>query len=253
MLELKDCSSHFLEKVTMSNKKDVFGFWQIKDYDFDADRARGITNEYPIVEGIKTIPESLVLFGTESKEENLKNSETKSIHFFQHDYLFEPTIRSETKSTNKLEIFKKYQSVILPDCSIYTNLPLPVQQYQTYKSRAFGIFLKNNGVNIIPCVRWGDRFSWNFCFEGIQKNSLVAIGTLSAVGTNEDKNNFHAGFTEMINRLIPVSLIIYGKLPEEEIKICHDRKIFFKEYPTELDKRSHPKKSEQKSVLEFEF
>jgi hypothetical protein len=231
----------------MTNKKDVFGFWQIKDYDFEADRAKGITNEYPIVEGVKSIPETLVLFGTESKNENLKNSELKSIHFFQHDYLFEPTIRSEKKATKKIEIFKKYQSIILPDCSIYTNLPLPVQQYQTYKSRAFGVFLKNNGVSIIPSVRWGDKYSWDFCFEGIIKKSLLATGTLSALGTSDNKKNFHAGFIEMVNRLEPISLIVYGKLPAEEVKICHDRKIFFKEYPTELDNYK------KKSVLEFDF
>ncbi|MEE1165698.1 MAG: DUF4417 domain-containing protein [Treponema sp.] len=153
----------------MSNKKDVFGFWQIKNYDFDKDRVNGITNEYPIVIGTQKIPEQLVLFGKESKPENLKDAFNKSIHFFQHDYLFEPTIRSESKSTSKLEVFKKYQSVILPDCSIYTNLPLPVQQYQTYKSRAFGIFLSDNGVNVIPSVRWGDKYSWDFCFSGLMK------------------------------------------------------------------------------------
>lgn len=226
----------------MSNKKDVFGFWQIKNYDFDKDRVKGITDEYPIVIGTQKIPEQLVLFGKESKPENLKDAFNKSIHFFQHDYLFEPTIRSESKSTSKLEVFKKYQSVILPDCSIYTNLPLPVQQYQTYKSRAFGIFLSDNGVNVIPSVRWGDKYSWDFCFSGLMKNSLLAVGTLSALGTSEDKGNFHAGFLEMVNRLEPAALIIYGKLPEEEKVLCHERGIYFRVYPTERTKYENNKK-----------
>ncbi len=66
----------------MSVNKDVFGFWQIKDYDFGKDRANGITDEYPIVSGTAKIPEKLVLFGHELKPENLKDSEKKSIHFF---------------------------------------------------------------------------------------------------------------------------------------------------------------------------
>jgi len=237
----------------MSDKKDIFGFWQIKDYDFESDRVKGITNEYPFVEGINSIPEDLVLFGTENTAKNLKNSERKSVHFFEFDYLFEPTIRSEIKATKRLETFKKYQSVILPDCSIYTNLPLPVQQYQTYKSRAFGIFLKNNGINIIPSVRWGDKYSWDFCFEGIKKKSLVAVGTLSALGTESDKNNFHTGFIEMINRLEPISIIIYGKLPLAEVKLCHKRNIYFKEYPIEHKNYIKQRIHEQLPVLEFDF
>ena len=220
----------------MSNKKDVFGFWQIKNYDFEKDRSNGITSEYPIVEGTSKIPEKLVLFGKENKAENLKDSATSTIHFFQDDFLFEPTITSEKKSNAKLETFRKYQSVILPDCSIYTNLPLPVQQYQTYKSRAYGIYLLSNGVNVIPSIRWGDKYSWDFCFEGIKKHSLLAVGTLSALGTSEDRENFHKGFLEMINRLDPSSLIIYGKLPDEEKFLCHEKRIFYREYPTELSK-----------------
>ena len=233
----------------MSNKKDVFGFWQIKKYDFDKDRVKGITDEYPIVIGTQKIPEHLVLFGKENKSKNLKDASNRSIHFFQHDYLFEPTIRSESKSTSRLEVFKKYQSVILPDCSIYTNLPLPVQQYQTYKSRAFGIFLSDNGVNVIPSVRWGDKYSWDFCFSGLMRNSLLAVGTLSALGTSEDKGNFHAGFLEMVNRLEPAALIIYGELPEEEILLCHDKGIYFREYPTERKKYEDNKKNSESLML----
>lgn len=233
----------------MSNKKDVFGFWQIKDYDFEKDRAKGITDEYPIVEGVRTIPEHLVLFGQETKKENIEDAHNRSIHFFQHDYLFEPTIRSEAKSNAKLEIFKKYQSIILPDCSIYTNLPLPVQQYQTYKSRAFGIYLASNGVNVIPSVRWGDKYSWNFCFSGLKRNSLLAVGTLSALGTKEDKDNFHAGFREMVIKIAPSSLIIYGRLPEEEKLLCHERNIYFREYPTEREQYENSKIASESMLL----
>ena len=66
----------------MSNKKDVFGFWQIKNYDFDKDRVKGITDEYPIVIGTQKIPEHLVLFGKENKSKNLKDASNRSIHFY---------------------------------------------------------------------------------------------------------------------------------------------------------------------------
>ncbi len=100
----------------------------------------------------------------------------------------------------------------------------------------YGVYLLNNGVNVIPSIRWGDKYSWNFCFEGIKKHSLLALGTLSALGTCEDRENFHKGFLKMIKSLEPYSLLIYGKLPEEEIFLCHENRIFYREYPTELSK-----------------
>lgn len=81
------------------------------------------------------------------------------------------------------------------------------------------------------------------------KNSLLAVGTLSALGTSEDKGNFHAGFLEMVNRLEPVALIIYGKLPEEEKVLCHERWIYFRVYPTERTKYENNKKNSEGLML----
>ena len=74
------------------------------------------------------------------------------------------------------------------------------------------------------------------------------MGTLSALGTSEDKENFHKGFLEMINRLEPSSLIIYGKLSDEEKFLCHERRIFYREYPTELSKALRKKVIGQKEL-----
>lgn len=231
--------------MILNEKNDVFGYWKIEGYDWLKDRRNGFFSEIPFVHSCNIIPDELVLFGNHKKKNNLENAHKKSVHFFEHDYLFNPTIESKKKLTAQLEYFKQYGAVILPDCSVYVNLPLPEQLHQVYKSRSVGVFLEHNGVKIIPCVRWGDEYSYNFCFDGIEKNALIAIGTLSALGTMEDRNYFVKGFIEMVKRIEPKGILVYGHLPDECSYICRKNSIFVKEYLTEFRKYRIEKKENE--------
>ncbi len=219
--------------MKLTDKHDVFGFWKIDGYDWDKDRQKGLASEIPIVHSCNLIPEELVQFGSHRKKTNINNADKKAIHFFQHDYLFNPTINSKKKLTAQLVSFRKYGCIILPDCSLYRNMPLPVQQYQVYNSRATGVFLQNNGIPIIPCVRWGDESSYAFCFDGLKQHSLLAVGTLGTLKDADDKRFFLKGFLKMIERLQPLGLLIYGNLPYELKQECNQKNIYIKEYPTE--------------------
>ena len=107
-----------------------------------------------------------------------KETETinKAVHFYQLDENFVGCLSSKTKLTKKLETFSKYQSVILPDFSVYRDMPLAMQIFQVYKSRAIGNFLMQNEISIIPNIRWGDERTYEFAFEGIDKWGVVAVG-----------------------------------------------------------------------------
>jgi glycosyltransferase involved in cell wall biosynthesis len=219
--------------MKLTDKHDVFGFWKIADYDWAKDRQNGLLSEIPFVHSCNHVPGELVLFGNHRKASCLKNAHKKAIHFFQHDYLFNPTINSKKKLTAQLDVFRKYECIILPDCSVYRNMPLPVQQYQVYNSRATGVFLEHEGISIIPSVRWGDESSYSFCFDGLEKNSVLAVGTLGTLKDQDDKKIFIAGFLKMIEQLNPIGILIYGSLPDGLRQECVQKNIFIKEYPTE--------------------
>lgn len=72
-------------------------------------------------------------------------------------------------------------------------------------------------MNVIPTITWGDESSYDFCFEGVPKNSIVAI---SGMGSRKasTKESYLKGFKEMIRRLQPKEIIIYGgtDIPLEE-------------------------------------
>ncbi len=78
---------------------------------------------------------------------------------------------------------------------------------------------------------------------------MLAVGILSALGTKKDKANFHAGFKEMVNRLEPSALLIYGRLLDEDKPLCHKKKIYFCEYPTEREQYEARKNSDRNILL----
>ena len=211
----------------MSKKpvKDVFGFWKIKNADFVG------KYEFPIINGTSEIPEALVLFTNCEKE--LK-PENKAVHFYQYDENFVSCIDSEVKLTKKLKTLKKYQSVILPDYSVYRDMPLAQQIFQVYKSRAIGNFLMQNGIKIIPNVRWGDERTYEFAFDGIEKYGVIAVGIQGAYRDNKNEYFFEKGFYKMLDILDPESILCYGKLSNGLQSECNLRKINIIEYQTEI-------------------
>jgi hypothetical protein len=110
--------------------------------------------------------------------------------FYEHDKNFERLWNTPNKYLNKL---KKFKGVISPDFSLYRNMPLVMQMWNTYRGRALAIWLQDNGVQIIPNVRFNDERTYEFCFCGIEKYSTVAIGTHGCIKKNIDKKYFKNG------------------------------------------------------------
>lgn len=63
-------------------------------------------------------------------------------------------------------------------------------------------------VEIIPNVGWGDTSTFEFCFDGIEKGSIVAVGT---IGCKRSKLAFMRGYNEMLKRIEPSAVICFGK------------------------------------------
>ena len=97
---------------------------------------------------------------------------------------------------------------------MYLEMPVPLQLYAAFKSRWVGAYLQSQGVRVIATLRWADLASFNYCFDGIEKGSIVAVST---VGTKKEKAHFMLGYNEMYSRIKPSIVICYGK-PYPEMK-----------------------------------
>lgn len=211
--------------------KDVFGLWQI---DFLGGAGFRGKYEIPYVHGTSQIPESLVPF---SKCKNETDCADKAVHFYEYDEKFAFELESEDRFTKLLEMLRKYKCVILPDFSVYRDLPLAVQINQVYKSRAAGAFLEHNGIKVIPNIRWGDERSYEFAFEGVEQWGIVSVGVQGAYRDKENAYFFEKGFLKMLDVIDPETVLCYGKVSREMEFEAEQRKIRIKTYPTEISRR----------------
>lgn len=128
-------------------------------------------------------------------------------HFFLDDYRFE---RCWKNADSQIEELKKYDGVLSPDFSMYTNYPLAFQIWQVYRNRWCAAYWQLNGIKVIPTISWSTEESYDFAFLGVPKGSIVAIGTVGVLNDDKAKELFLKGFEEMLKRLEPKEVLSYG-------------------------------------------
>ena len=77
-------------------------------------------------------------------------------------------------------------------------------------------------------VRWGTSESYRYCFDGIDTDSIIAIGTVGGSPRKYiDRLRFEEGLAELVRILRPRTIVVYGsanypyfdKLKEQGINI----------------------------------
>jgi len=164
--------------------------------------------EIPVVPACNTIPERLIPY-SETKSKRLLESH---IHFFESDYEFECVWRTPQKCLPRI---KTYAGAIAPDFSLFREMPLAEQIHSTFRSRALTYWWSKEGINVIPNVGWGDSRTYEFCFDGLPQNSVLAVGTNGSVKRKHDRQFFCEGFMVMLERLTPNTVIVYGPYNEK--------------------------------------
>lgn len=132
--------------------------------------------------------------------------------FYEDDYKFDgPRSGVWVDSENAFRILSHFSGIITPDFSTYQDFPEPLKLYNTFRMRAFGYWAGKQGIKVINNVRWGTEESFRYCFQGIDVDSIVCIGT---VGGNPskiiDRRRFESGLNEMIRQISPKIIVVYG-------------------------------------------
>lgn len=144
------------------------------------------------------------------------------ILIYVDDFQFE---RIWNQINRYLDLFKKFDGVILPDFSVYRDMPLVMQKWNIYRSRAIGNYLQSNGIKVIPNIRYGDGRTYDTACAGISKNSIVAIGTNGCIKDKTDRKYTDDGFEVIIKKITPKVVIIYGGVTKRIEEICSKNKI----------------------------
>ncbi|VOY91214.1 Uncharacterised protein [Streptococcus pneumoniae] len=170
--------------------------------DYDATRTDGKYN-LPTLEPVDHVPKKLQGFNYVLN----KPDYSATVHFFLDDYQFE---RIWKRPDFYLEKLADFDCVLTPDFSLYTDMPIAMQLWNTYRSRLIGQIMQNWGYTVIPTVSWANKESHDFCFDGLPKHSTVAIST---VGIKQRKERFELwkdGVDAMIEKIAPKRILVYG-------------------------------------------
>lgn len=134
------------------------------------------------------------------------------IHFFIDDYQFNRVWAQPDVYTSMLS---RFSAVLTPDFSTYTDFPKAIQIYNHYRKHWLGAYWQAHNMNVIPTISWSDHASYEWCFDGEPKGACVAVSTVGTQVHKEAGTLFMDGYKEMLKRLEPKQIIIYGKVPDE--------------------------------------
>lgn len=186
---------------TRSGCKDVFRSFLVRNATYD-----GIL-EMPCIKSVDAIPNKLTAFSKAIRSKDFDSF----VHFFEDDIEFE---RIWNAPNRYLPILRKFDGVITPDFSLYRDMPLVMQEWNTYRNRAIGHWLQENGITVIPNIRFSDERSYAFCCDGISKGGTIAVGSHGCIKINIERIYFEKGLSEIIKKLEPKRIIVYGVAPD---------------------------------------
>ena len=119
--------------------------------------------------------DDLLLIGFDKTHPEDQNHLDRMVHFFLYDYRFERVWKNPDSDIEKLS---RYRAVLSPDFSMYLEMAPVMQLYNVFRNRWCGAYWASKGIRVIPTVNWGDESTFDFCFEGIEKGSVVAVSTI---------------------------------------------------------------------------
>ncbi len=190
------------ENNTRSGCKDVFRAFLVKNATYEG------YLEIPCIKKTEEIPNRLIPF---SKAVGSHDYDAW-VHFYEDDVSFE---RLWNQPSKYLPILKKFKGVITPDFSVYRDMPLVMQQWNIYRSRAIGHWLQENGIPVIANVRWSDGRTYEVCCTGVPSDSTIAIGSHGCIKLVREREFFARGLDYAVNKLQPKTIIVYGTAPDE--------------------------------------
>jgi guanyl-specific ribonuclease Sa len=164
--------------------------------------------EIPIIKKENISLKDLSLIGYDKLS---TNDFDKIVHFFLYDYKFEALWNNPEP---RIERLSKYKAVLSPQFSLYKEMPMSLKIFNTFRNRWCGAYFQKKGIKVIPSLSWGESDTFWFCFDGIEKGSIVAVSTL---GVRKEKELFMQGYNELLRKIQPSAIICYGK-PFEEMK-----------------------------------
>lgn len=202
-----------------------------KAYNLDLIDWDNLTDDFwqmPIIENDNYIPKDLIGFNYALSSKN----KDCGIHFYVDDYQFERIWNDPEKY---IDVLLEYDCILSPDFSLYMDMPIPMKIWNIYRSRFIGAYYQSKGIKVIPTLSWGESETFEFCFRGIPKGSIVSVSTIGVKDSDEAFEIWTDGMREMIKQIKPSAILVYGGEVEFDYKGI--KTVYYENHVTENWKR----------------
>lgn len=129
------------------------------------------------------------------------------VHFFLSDGEFERCWKDPNRYG---EMLRAYNCAFSPDFSMFTSFPKAMQIWNHYRKHWLARYWQDMGLTIIPTISWSDESSFEWCFDGEPKHSVVAVSNIGCVRSPKNHKAFLRGYNEMLKRLEPSLIFVYA-------------------------------------------
>lgn len=153
--------------------------------------------------------DKIELWNFTKTKRNDEENKHKTIHFFTYDWNFESVYQKPEIAMEKLD---QYYALLTPEFSLYWDMPKALQVNSTFKNRWCGAYWQSQGKIVIPTICCAGEESWEFCFDGIEQGSVVAVSTYRRERYKED---FMKSYDKMLEVLNPAAIFCYGEVFSE--------------------------------------
>ncbi len=181
--------------------KDVFHAFLVKNATYDGPL------EIPCLNTELRKPQRLIAFS-----KSIRSTDYNAwVHFYEDDAVFE---RLWNRPNTYFPILKRFNGVISPDFSVYRDMPLVMQQWNIYRGRAIAHWLQENGIPVIPNMRFGDERTFEMSCAGVKKHGVIAVGSHGCIKLLNERKYFKDGLDYVVEKLEPSTVVVYGTAPD---------------------------------------
>lgn len=164
--------------------------------------------DFPMMEPVDIDTRGVELVGF-NYAKTCKNPQDKILHFYVDDYQFE---RVWNDPDRYIPMLSKFKAVLAPDFSLYDDFPVMVNMFNHYRKQWCAAYWQEHGICVIPTICWALPDSYEWCFEGVPKHSLISISTVGGFGNHQDnKASWLDGYYKCLEVLEPSEILLFGK------------------------------------------
>ena len=87
-------------------------------------------------------------------------------------------------------------------------MPEPLQRFNHYRNLWFARMCQIQGITVIPSPNWSTIDSFNWCLEGMPKESILMISSVGSVKNVNVFDRFLEGMQKVIDEISPIKMLI---------------------------------------------